>query len=109
MAEYTEKGHYENFYQGSYTPFEPEFGEYFTGYRAAAGSIGAPTSATTADQIRQASRLLNTGMKVVEIGAIQPAVFEAIPKQHFKEMNRLSKLTGTEVTVHGPIVGVDPA
>ncbi|HIH34211.1 MAG TPA: sugar phosphate isomerase/epimerase [Nanoarchaeota archaeon] len=94
---------YENFYIGSYTPMEPEFGEYFTGARIAHGRLGAPTSPMTADQIRQASKLLNTGMKTVEVGAIQQDVFEAIPKQHFKEMRRLAELTGTEMSVHGPI------
>ncbi len=95
---------YENFYIGNYTPLEPEFGEYFTGARIAHASLGAPTSPMTADQIRQASKLLNTGMKTVEVGAIQQDVFEAIPKQHFKEMRRLAELTGTEMTVHGPII-----
>ncbi|MBU2496975.1 MAG: hypothetical protein KJ767_02870 [Nanoarchaeota archaeon] len=109
VDEYVEKGAYENFYIGNYTPFEPDFGEYFTGYRVPAAQLGAPTSPQTADQIRQATRLLNTGMKVVEIGAIQPQVFEGIPKQHFKEIGRLAELTGTDVTVHGPIAGIDMA
>ena len=106
MAEdtYFKKGAYENFYLGSYTPFEPDFGEYFTGYRMPSEQLGAPTSPQTADQLRQATKLLNTGMKVVEVGAIQPQVFESIPKQRFKELRRQAELTGTEVTVHGPIV-----
>ncbi len=99
-----EEAAYENFYVGSHTPFEPEFGEYFTGHRMAHADIGAPTSPMTADQIRQASRLLNTGMKIVEVGAIQQDVFEAIPKQHFKEMKRLAEVTGTKMTMHGPII-----
>jgi len=95
---------YENFYAGSHTPFEPEFGDYFTGHRAEQSYIGAPTSPMTADQIREASKLLNTGMKVVEVGAIQQDVFEAIPKQHFKEIKRIADLTGTQATMHGPII-----
>ncbi len=98
---------YENFYSGAYTPLQAEFGEYFTGYRIPSAEIGAPTSPQTADQIRQASRLLNTGLKVVEAGTIDPSIFETIPQQHFQEMNRLSKLTGTNITIHGPII--DPA
>ena len=109
MAEETEKiyereGAYESFYSGSYTPFEREFGEYFTGYRVPTARIGAPTSPMTADQIRQASRLLNTGMKIVEAGAIDPRVFEAIPKQHFAELKRIAELADAEITVHGPIL-----
>lgn len=107
MAE--EKKAYEIFYLGAYTPLEPEFGEYFTGYRTTHSYIGAPTSAQTADQLRQASRMLNTGMKVIEIGSIQPQVFEAIPKQHFKEIKRVAELTDADITVHGPIAGVDLA
>ena len=68
---------------------------------------GAPTSPQTPNQIGEMGKLLNSGMKNVEVGAIQPDVFETIPEQHFDEMRRLAKLTEAKVSVHAPIV--DPA
>ena len=68
---------------------------------------GAPTSPQTPNQIGEMGKLLNSGMKNVEVGAIQPDVFETIPEQHFDEMRRMAKLTESKVSVHAPIV--DPA
>ena len=83
------------------------YGEIFTGYRIPAGQLGATTSVQTANQIREVSNLLNQGIKAVEVSMIQPEVFEMIPDQHLKEINRLSKLTGTETSLHAPII--DPS
>jgi urease gamma subunit len=98
---------YEYFYPGSPYSLEPEYGELFTGYRVKAGDLGATTSIQTANQLKEVSNLLNQGMKVVEVSTIQPEVFEMIPKQQLSEINRLSKLTGTETTLHAPII--DPS
>ncbi len=97
-------GNYESFYYGSVSPLDPKYGELFSGYRVPAGRIGASTSIQTADQIREVSARLSEGMKIVEVGTTQPEIFETIPKQHMKEIHRLSKLTGTETTVHAPII-----
>ncbi|MEK7092728.1 MAG: TIM barrel protein, partial [Patescibacteria group bacterium] len=40
----------------------------------------------------------------IEVGALQPEVFDQIPKQHFKEMNRMAKLAGAKISVHAPLV-----
>jgi sugar phosphate isomerase/epimerase len=98
---------YEYLYSGGSSTLDPNYGDLFTGYRLSAGSIGAPTSPQTADQIREVSSRLNEGMKSVELSVIQPEVFDTIPKQHLQEINRLSKLTGSETSVHAPII--DPA
>jgi len=98
---------YENFYPGNYSSLDPEYGELFTGYKIPAGQLGATTSVQTANQLKEVTNLLNQGMKVVEVSTIQPEVFEMIPKQHLKEINRLTKLTGTETTLHAPTV--DPS
>ena len=50
---------------------------------------------------------MNQGGKTIELQPLSPEVFDAIPKQHFKEIQRLSKLTGAETTVHAPLI--DPA
>ena len=68
---------------------------------------GAPTSPQTPNQIGEMGKLLNSGMKNIEVGTIQPDIFDTIPEQHFDEMRRLAKITEAKVSVHAPIV--DPA
>ena len=98
---------YEFFYDGAGSSLDPESGGLFTGYRFPAGRIGAPTSPQTANQIQEVSSRLSEGIKMVELQPLQPMTFETIPKQHMQEINRLSKLTGSEVSVHAPMI--DPA
>ena len=102
---------YENFYPGLFRPPEymPEtaYSDLFVGYRLPAGKLGAGASAMTVNQIMEVFSRLNTGLKFVEAGTISPETFEKIPKQHFKEINRLAKLAGAEITWHAPII--DPA
>lgn len=95
-----------NFYQGGYSSLDPNksYGSIFTGYSVPAGELGAPTKADTANQIQQVNLLLNQGIVPIEVGALDPRVFDQIPKQHFKEINRMMQLTGGKVSVHAPIV-----
>jgi hypothetical protein len=101
-----EKGDYtvENVYQGGYSSLDPSHGEYFSGYRIPVNELGAPTKPDTANQIQEVNKLLNQGIVPIEIGAIQPEIFDQIPKQHFKEINRMAKLTGAKISIHAPIV-----
>lgn len=92
------------FYQGGYSTFDPNKGETFTGYHVKAGGIGMATDPRTANQLQEISTKLNVGTKTIEMSTVGSDVFESIPKQHFKEINRLAKLTGIKVTVHAPIV-----
>ncbi len=98
---------YEFFYDGAGSSLNPESSEFFIGYRFPVSRIGAPTSIQTADQIRDVSARLSEGMKIVELQPIQPMTFETIPKQHLQDINRLSKLVGSEVSIHAPMI--DPA
>ncbi len=91
-------------YQGGYSSLKPSYGDVFTGYNINAGGFGLTTDPRTANVLQEVSKNLATGVKQIEISAIQPEVFESIPKQHLKEINRLSKLTGVDISVHGPIV-----
>jgi hypothetical protein len=91
-------------YQGGYSSLKPQYGDVFTGYRINPGSLGMTTDPRTANVIQDASTKLNVGAKHIELSAVQPEVFESIPNQHLKEINRLAKLTGVDVSVHGPIV-----
>ena len=91
-------------YQGGFSTFNPRYGDVFTGYRISPSSLGLTTDPRTANVLQDASMKLNTGAKQIEISAVSPEVFESIPNQQLKEINRLAKLTGAEVSVHGPIV-----
>jgi sugar phosphate isomerase/epimerase len=96
---------YENFYSGTKSTFQPEYSG-FESYRLIK-NIGAPTSPQTANQVEEVNKLLNQGMKTIEFSALSPDIFETVPKEHLKEINRLSKLTGNEMTIHGPMI--DPS
>jgi hypothetical protein len=76
----------------------------FTGSRMDFGSLSTVTDARTANQIKEVSEMLNTGLRNLEVGSVQPDVFESIPTEHFKEMNRMAKLAGAELTFHAPMV-----
>ncbi|MCK4647838.1 sugar phosphate isomerase/epimerase [Candidatus Pacearchaeota archaeon] len=96
--------HISDIYQGGYSSLKPSYGDVFTGYRINAGSLGLTTDPRNANVLQEASSKLATGVKQIEISAVQPEVFESIPKQQLKELNRLSKLTGVDISVHGPII-----
>jgi sugar phosphate isomerase/epimerase len=102
------KGNYniETLYQGGYSSLDPNksYSTQFVGYRIRPSELGAPTKPDTANQLQQAEQLLNQGIIPIEVGALSPEVFSQIPKQHFKEIDRLSKLTGAKISVHAPIV-----
>ena len=91
-------------YQGGYSSLDPESSGSFMGYRVSAGGIGMATDPRTANILQEATTKLSSGVKTIELSTIQPNIIEAIPKQHFKEINRLSKLTGVDMTVHGPLI-----
>ena len=93
-------------YQGGYSSLKPEYGTgtFFTGYRLKPGSLGMTTDPRTANVMQDVSTKLNVGAKHIEISAVTPEVFESIPNEQLKEINRLSKLVGASVSVHGPIV-----
>lgn len=103
---YANKG-YESFYSGSPGSLDPAYGDVFTGYRPNFSRIGSPTSIQTSNQITEVGSRLNEGIKAVELQPISQGVFEGIPKQHFKEVERLGKLTGAKFSMHAPMI--DPA
>jgi sugar phosphate isomerase/epimerase len=100
------KGDYtiSNIYQGGYSSLSPKYGDVFSGYRINPGSLGLTTDPRTANVIQDISTKLNAGVKLMEIAAVSPEIFDSIPKQQLKEINRLSKLTGVDITLHGPVI-----
>jgi len=95
---------YESFYSGGNYPTDPKYGSLFTGYRSMFADIGTSMDARTANQIKETSKHLNTGLKVFEVAAHSAEVFDAIPQEQLTEINRLSRLTGSEATMHAPMI-----
>ncbi|MCH7568096.1 MAG: hypothetical protein IIA87_01625 [Nanoarchaeota archaeon] len=97
---------YENFYAGADYGLDSDYGESFLGfgYRFPTEQFGIPTDPRTANQIKAVSDKLSTGAKTIEVSGVTPQVLENIPKQHLKEINRLKKLTGVNLTFHGPLI-----
>ena len=96
-----------NLYQGGQSSLNPETYSptgLYTGFNRASGQLGAPTKADVANQLAQVNMLLNQGIIPIEVGALNPEVFDAIPKEHFREINRMAKLTGASLSVHAPII-----
>jgi len=95
----------ENFYEGANYGLNPDQGNFLgMSYRTPVSQIGLATDARTANQIQATTDKLSTGGKVIEVQMTTPNVAEAIPNQHLEEINRLKKLTGASLTLHGPIV-----
>jgi sugar phosphate isomerase/epimerase len=91
-------------YQGGYSSLEPSSGEGFVGYRSDINTLGLSTDPRSANILQEINTKLAPGQKHIELSLISPELIDTVPKQHLKEANRLAKLTGTEVTIHGPLV-----
>ena len=72
-------------------------------YRIPVTQVGFPSDARAANQLDAVSKRFNTGAKTVEVSGVTTNVLESIPKQHFKEIEKLSKLAGVDLTFHGPV------
>src|SRR3972149_2482537 len=88
-------------YQGGYSSLDPS-NNYIT-----AGSLGMTTDPRSANILQEVSLKLSSGVKQVEIEAVSPEIFDSIPKQQLREVNRLSKLTGVDVSIHAPVSGMN--
>ena len=73
-------------------------------YYLAGKRLGAPTSPMTPKQLEEFGKRLNEGIQNVEVGTIEPEKFETIPKEHFKEIKRLSKITNANISMHAPLI-----
>jgi sugar phosphate isomerase/epimerase len=94
---------YEGFYSGGASSFDSDYGN-LTGYKMSAAQLGFPGSAQTANQLQDTINAVKHGAKAFEVTMVDPNVAETIPKQHFKEMKALMKLTGVKPSVHAPIL-----
>ena len=86
-------------YQGGYSTLAPSQNIYTT-----SGNLGLTTDPRTANILQDVSAKLSTGARHIEVEGVSPEIFDSIPKQQLKEVYRLSKLTGIDVSLHAPIV-----
>ena len=106
-----------NFYDGAEYTMQPKYREDsaslspFIGYQLPSSAFGFPSNPQTANQIDAVSKKISTGTKTVEVSGVNigggegaMGLLDNIPKQHFKEINRLKKLAGVDLTFHGPLV-----
>lgn len=100
-----------NFYHGARYGFDSDYSESETsslGFsyeeRFPTESFALTTRPDTANQLKEVMEKLNTGIKTIELTGINPKILEAIPEQHFEEINRLKKLVGFNLTLHGPLI-----
>lgn len=85
---------------------------YLTGTYTPAGTFSAPSDPRTANQLDAVSKKISTGLRNIEVSGVNIGgqgegalgLMDNIPKQHFKEINRLKELAGVELTFHGPLV-----
>lgn len=92
-------------YQGGYSTLKPPVNNSY-GSNISAGSLGTTTDPRQANQLKEVSDKLSMGVKQIEVTAVSPQVFDSIPKQQLKEIHRLSKLTGVDISMHGPVMDV---
>ncbi len=103
---------YENFYTGSEYPFEKAYAGFSAmgAYHPEVKNMAYPTDPLTANQLKKVSDKLNTGAQTIEVsglgltGAGPMKHLASIPRQHWKEIDRLRQLTGVDLTFHGPLV-----
>ncbi len=96
---YSENG----IYQGGSSNLKSNYGN-FTGYRTDAGSFSLTTDPRNANILQEFSSKLSSGVKNIELATVSPEIFDSIPDQYLKEVNRLSKLTGVEISMHAPVL-----
>ena len=104
----------ENIYSGAKYGFDPtygkdeNYGEGFVGgsygHDFSSSQFGLTTDPRTSNQLKAVSDKLSTGAKTIEVTGVQQNILESIPKQQLDEINRLRKLTGIDLTFHGPLV-----
>lgn len=94
----------ENYYQCENSSLNPNNAT-LTNYNLPnASRLGFPGSPQTANQVNETVNAIKQGVKAFEVTMLNPESTETIPKQHFKEMRQLMKLSGVKPSVHGPLI-----
>jgi sugar phosphate isomerase/epimerase len=105
---------YETFYptEGHKYSFEQPYGGFVASgaYHPIVRDIAYPTDPLTANQLKKVSDKINTGAQTIEVSGLgltgggPMKHLASIPRQHWREIDRLRKLTGVDLTFHGPLV-----
>jgi hypothetical protein len=93
---------YEAIYPGATNYLMPSYN--LVGYQVPSGEISMSIDPRTANQLREVNIKINPGEKHFEVQGLMTKNWEAMPKQHIEELNRLAKLTGTKASLHGPLI-----
>ena len=96
----------QGFYYGNGSGLNPNRGSY-VGYRITQHGLGFPGSPGTANQLGEAVNAIKQGVTAFEVEALDADKSETIPKEHFKEMRQLMKISGVRPSLHAPII--DPS
>ncbi|MDP1695516.1 MAG: hypothetical protein Q8L29_01230 [archaeon] len=97
---------YHSMYGGADYGLNPDYGKDFGQSIEYTGvsDFALSTDPRTANQIKAVAEKIRAGAKGVEIEMLLPDVIKAIPKQHLEELNRLRKVAGVDLTLHGPTI-----
>ncbi|MBU0906530.1 MAG: hypothetical protein KKE05_00065, partial [Nanoarchaeota archaeon] len=94
----------ENTYQGGPSAFQPT--PLASGlYPISSGTLALAQDPRTANVLQAVSDRIASGVKNVEVVMLKE-ISDAMPKQHLDELNRMSKLTGVDMSIHGPVIDV---
>ncbi|MEM4325775.1 MAG: hypothetical protein QXU40_00545 [Candidatus Pacearchaeota archaeon] len=88
-------------YGGGSSPLNYYKNDYFP-----TGKFGMTTDPRSANILQEVSSKLSSGVKNIEIEGVSSEIFDSIPKQALKEVSRLSKLVGVDVSLHAPVMNV---
>ncbi|MGK0209618.1 MAG: hypothetical protein ACI83O_000898 [Patescibacteria group bacterium] len=96
----------EYFYGGAMDSMNSE-NSFYTGFHIPGGQLSQSIDPSTANQVDAVVKAIKTGLKGVEVqllgvGGQNPD--QTIPRQHFKEMRALMKLSGVKASMHGPLI-----
>ncbi len=100
----------EGFYYGESSSLNPNPYNSIGGFEPKKESqrrLGFPGSVNTANQLGEAVNAIKQGITAFEVEMLNADQGETIPKEHFKEMRQLMKISGVSASMHAPII--DPA
>lgn len=92
----------EGFYYGENSSLNSDTG--YAKYRLNSHGLGFPGSPKTANQVSEAVKAIKQGVTAFEVEALDADTSETIPKEHFKEMRQLMKISGIRPSMHAPLI-----
>ena len=95
---------YESIYDGATNLSPSYYSPPISSYQSSVDYLGIAMDPRTANQLGELNLRLNPGVKTIEVQGTFANILESIPEQHLDEMRRISELTGTHLTLHGPLL-----